>query len=318
MSAISRLKIVFMGTPAFAVHILKGLLEQECDVVGVITAPDKPAGRGQKIKQSEVKQFALTKGLNILQPNNLKSPDFVAQLKALKPDLQVVVAFRMLPKEVWQLPKHGTFNLHASLLPNYRGAAPINWAIIYGEKETGVTTFFIDDNIDTGAIILQSKVDIDPKDTAGTLHDKLMHSGSHLVNETIDLIAHNKVQSTFQSSSKLLKSAHKLNKENCRIHWNKSGQEIYNLVRGLNPYPGAWGLLRNGEECYNVKIYNVDFKVQHHNLPCGKILADKSKIDVVVKNGFISILEFKFPGKKQMDSKSFLNGFEFETNAKMI
>lgn len=318
MSLRASLRIVFMGTPAFAVHILKGMLEQGFEVVGVVTAADKPAGRGQKIKESDVKQFARSKGLNILQPTNLKSSEFLDKLKALKPDLQVVVAFRMLPKQVWQLPQKGTFNLHASLLPNYRGAAPINWAIIQGEKETGVTTFFIDDKIDTGAIILQSKVSIDPLDTAGTLHDKLMRAGSHLVNNTIDLISNNEIKSTVQNNDKSIKSAHKLNKENCRINWQKSGNNIHNLVRGLTPYPGAWGMLLNGEKTYNVKIYKVKFCPQDHNLPIGTLLADKNSLKVVVKDGFVALLEFKFPGKKQMDCKSFLNGFTFETHAKMI
>ncbi len=318
MNALSSLRIVFMGTPAFAVHILKGMLEQGCQVVGVITVPDKPAGRGQKLRQSEVKQFALTKGLKILQPNNLKSPDFISELTGLKPDLQVVVAFRMLPKQVWQLPNKGTFNLHASLLPHYRGAAPINWAIIHGETETGVTTFFIDEHIDTGAIILQSKVAIDSKDTAGTLHDKLMHSGSELVLKTIDLIAKDLVTTTVQKTTRSLKSAHKLNKDNCRVDWHKSGKMIGNHIRGLTPYPGAWGLLLNGENSYNVKIYSVEFKVQGHSLSCGDIVVDKTSLKVAVKDGFVTLLEFKFPGKKQMNSKSFLNGFKFESNAKMV
>lgn len=318
MSSLYSLRIVFMGTPAFAVNVLKGMLQHGCHVVGVVTSPDKPAGRGQKIKQSDVKEFALAEGLKILQPENLKSSNFLSELKLLKPDLQVVVAFRMLPKMVWQIPSKGTFNLHASLLPDYRGAAPINWAIINGEIETGVTTFFIDEEIDTGAIILQSKIAIEKEDTAGTLHDKLMESGTHLVNKTIDLIVENQVQTTLQNKIITLKPAHKLNKENCKIDWTKSSQIISNLIRGLTPYPGAWGLLQNGAEEYNVKIYSIRVETEMHNFPIGKVVTSKNTLKVAVKDGYIVLLEFKFPGKKQMDSQSFLNGFTFDSNAKMF
>ena len=313
-----QLRIIFMGTPDFAVHILDGLVQQHYTVVGVITAPDRPAGRGQKIKQSAVKIYAKNQQLNVLQPENLKHPDFIAEIEALKPDLQIVVAFRMLPKTVWQLPKLGTFNLHASLLPQYRGAAPINWAIINGEKETGVSTFFIDDKIDTGALIFQKSISISKDDTAGTLHDKLMSEGKQLTLKTIDYICKGRVSPTEQPEPTPLKTAYKLNKENCKIDWKKSGEQIRNHVRGLNPYPGAWALLQNGSDTFNVKIYEVDFEETNHDIAVGVLVAEKSSIKIAICNGFIVWNQFKFPGKKQMDVKSFLNGFSFHSNSKMI
>jgi len=313
-----QLRIIFMGTPEFAVHILDGLVQQNYNVVGVITAPDRPAGRGQKLKQSAVKVYAQNHQLNVLQPDNLKHPDFIATLEALDPDLQVVVAFRMLPQAVWQLPKFGTFNLHASLLPQYRGAAPINWAIINGEKETGVSTFFIDEKIDTGAIIFQKSVPILDNDTAGVLHDKLINEGKLLTLKTVDAICNNTIKTIQQPQSIELKTAHKLNKENCKIDWQKSGEDIQNLVRGLNPYPGAWAELDNGTKTYNVKIYKVQFEKSNHKKPVGTLIVEKSSINVCINDGYINVIDFKFPGKKQMDVKSFLNGFSFEKDAKMI
>jgi len=313
-----QLRIIFMGTPEFAVHILDGLVQQNYNVVGVITAPDRPAGRGQKLKQSAVKVYAQNHQLNVLQPDNLKHPDFIATLEALDPDLQVVVAFRMLPQAVWQLPKFGTFNLHASLLPQYRGAAPINWAIINGEKETGVSTFFIDEKIDTGAIIFQKSVPILDNDTAGVLHDKLINEGKLLTLKTVDAICNNTIKTIQQPQSIELKTAHKLNKENCKIDWQKSGEDIQNLVRGLNPYPGAWAELDNGTKTYNVKIYKVQFEKSNHKKPVGTLIVEKSSIYVCINDGYINVIDFKFPGKKQMDVKSFLNGFSFEKDAKMI
>ncbi len=313
-----QLRIIFMGTPEFAVHILDGLIQQNYNVVGVITAPDRPAGRGQKVKQSAVKIYAQNHQLNILQPENLKHPNLIKTLKALNPDLQVVVAFRMLPQAVWQLPKYGTFNLHASLLPQYRGAAPINWAIINGEKETGVSTFFIDEKIDTGAVIFQKSVPISDEDTAGTLHDKLMNEGKLLTLKTAEAICDNTIKTTQQPQSIELKTAHKLNKENCKIDWQKNGEDIRNLVRGLNPYPGAWAELKNGTKTFNVKIYKVQFEKSNHKKPIGTLIVEKSSIYVCINDGYINVIDFKFPGKKQMDVKSFLNGFSFESDAKMI
>ncbi len=313
-----QLRIIFMGTPEFAVHILDGLIQQNYNVVGVITAPDRPAGRGQKVKQSAVKIYAQNHQYNILQPENLKHPNFIKTLKALNPDLQVVVAFRMLPQAVWQLPKYGTFNLHASLLPQYRGAAPINWVIINGEKETGVSTFFIDEKIDTGAVIFQKSVPISDEDTAGTLHDKLMNEGKLLTLKTAEAICDNTIKTTQQPQSIELKTAHKLNKENCKIDWQKNGEDIRNLVRGLNPYPGAWAELKNGTKTFNVKIYKVQFEKSNHKKPIGTLIVEKSSIYVCINDGYINVIDFKFPGKKQMDVKSFLNGFSFESDAKMI
>jgi len=311
------IRIVFMGTPEFAVTILDGLLQNKYTIAGVITAPDRPAGRGQKIHESAVKVFSKSKGLTVLQPANLKEVSFLNDLKNLKANLQIVVAFRMLPKVVWQMPALGTFNLHASLLPDYRGAAPINWAIINGEKETGVTTFFIDEKIDTGAVILQSKIDIHPTENAGELHDKLMHLGSELVLKTIKTIEDENVKTTTQPL-KETKTAYKLNKDNCKVDWTSTMDRIYNLVRGLHPYPAAWGLLSNGEDLLNIKLYEVVKHSEAHEFKAGQLIISKKAIKVAVKGGFIELINFKFPGKRQMDAVSFLNGFTFDENAKMI
>ena len=312
------LRIVFMGTPDFAVETLSKLLDHGYDVVGVITAPDKPAGRGRKLNESAVKKFALKKSLNILQPINLKSKEFIDELESLQANLQIVVAFRMLPKVVWQRPEYGTFNLHASLLPNYRGAAPINWAIINGETKTGVTTFFIDDKIDTGELILQKEIAIEETESAGSLHDKLMTLGSELVIETVSLLENGEVKTTPQPEISDLKTAYKLNRDNCRIDWSEDLHRIYDKVRGLNPYPAAWALMQNGTEELNVKIYEVEKIEASHNYDFGTITIEKSTIKVAVKNGFIQLLVLKLPGKRKMDVKSLLNGFNFELNFKML
>lgn len=306
-----------MGTPEFAVTILEGILLANYKVVGVITAPDRPAGRGQKIHKSAVKLFSQSKNLNTLQPTNLKDETFLSNLENLNANLQIVVAFRMLPKKVWQMPKLGTFNLHASLLPNYRGAAPINWAIINGEKKSGVTTFFIDEKIDTGEIILQSQIMINPSENAGSLHDKLMKLGTKLVIKTIEQIEFCSVKTHAQSTEKT-KTAHKLNKDNCKINWNSSVESIYNKVRGLNPYPAAWGLLSNGNKQFNIKIYKVQKHLVKHNFQIGKLIITKKSIKIAVTEGYIELINFKFPGKRQMDTTSFLNGFTFHENAKML
>ena len=310
------LRIVFMGTPDFAVCILKGLLASNFNVVGVITAPDKPAGRGRKIHQSAVKKFATENGLTVLQPINLKATDFLSNLKELNANLQVVVAFRMLPTAVWKMPEFGTFNLHASLLPDYRGAAPINWAIINGETKTGVTTFFIDDKIDTGEIILQSEISISENETVGVLHDKLMHLGSDLVNETVQLIADCKV-TTSKQPEKEEKSAPKLFTDTCKIDWSDSLLNIYNKIRGLNPYPTAWSELENEDELIKVKIYNVTKEVYQHRFEVGTIIATKKEIKIAVKNGYLNIGTLKLAGKRKMDAKNLLNGYTFSSNAKM-
>jgi methionyl-tRNA formyltransferase len=312
------LRIVFMGTPEFAVATLEVLLHQGYNIVGVITAPDRPAGRGQKLNESAVKQFALSKQLNILQPTNLKDPDFITELKSLNSNLQIVVAFRMLPEVVWSMPKYGTFNLHASLLPNYRGAAPIHWAIINGETKTGVTTFFIDEKIDTGAMILQEAIAIEPDETVGSLHDKLMVFGSDLVLKTVKDIENQTVTTTIQSKSNDLKTAYKLNKDNCKIDWTASFDHMYNKIRGLNPFPGAWCYLKNGEDIFTIKLFDSDKEAHQHSLEFGKVVLDKDRLKVAVNGGFILIREMQLPGKRKMDTKSLLNGFHFKEDAKML
>jgi len=308
------IKIVFMGTPEFAVTILKGIIDKGYTVAGVITAPDKPAGRGRKIHQSAVKKFALENNLKIVQPTNLKNEDFLEELKSLNVNLQVVVAFRMLPKAVWQMPKYGTFNLHASLLPQYRGAAPINWAIINGEEKTGVTTFFIDDKIDTGEIILQKEIEILPNENAGDLHDKLMYLGSDLVNETIAQIEKGEIK-TKPQPKKEFKPAPKLYKDTCKIDWKDSLVSIYNKIRGLAPYPLAWTTIYNDKDVVEMKIYKADKIVEKHSLPVGKIVTSKKEMKIAVSEGFIYIKELKVAGKRKMDVVSFLNGFKFSENA---
>ena len=311
------LRIVFMGTPEFAVTILKHLVENDYNVVGVITAVDKPAGRGRKLNQSAVKKYALSQNLPILQPKNLKNEEFQENLKKWNANLQIVVAFRMLPKTVWSMPTFGTFNLHASLLPEYRGAAPINWAIINGETKTGVTTFFIDDKIDTGEIILQKEVSIENNEILGQLHDKLMYLGANLVAETVDLIAKGDVQTTKQPELEE-KSAPKLNPLNCKIDWSKPLDDIYNHIRGLNPYPAAWTTIKNGDEEISAKIYGASKELSSHNLEYGTIITSKKELKVATKEGYLIIEQIKVSGKKLMDSKSLLNGFQFEENSKAL
>ena len=312
------LRIVFMGTPGFAVGVLQKLVESGCQVVGVVTAPDKPAGRGRKITSSAVKEYALSKGLTLLQPINLKEDFFLEQLKNLNANLQIVVAFRMLPKLVWDLPSYGTFNLHASLLPQYRGAAPINWAIINREKKTGVSTFFIDDAIDTGKIILKEEVSIPPRATFGSLHNTLMDIGADLVLKTVDLIKNKKEAPIQQSNSEILKTAPKLTKKNTRIDWATSVENIDAFIRGLNPYPAAWSQLMNHDEIVTIKIYRCDFKIENHSYPLGQIIASKNELKVAAKNGQLSIYEIQLPGKRKMDIKSLLNGYVFDENSKML
>jgi methionyl-tRNA formyltransferase len=310
-----KLRIVFMGTPEFAVGILDTLIKNDYQVVGVITAADKPAGRGQKIKYSAVKEYALENNLNLLQPTNLKDENFLEELQSLNANLQVVVAFRMLPKVVWEMPKYGTFNLHASLLPNYRGAAPINWAIINGETKTGVTTFFIDDKIDTGAMILSSEIEISSSENAGQLHDRLMSLGSNTVIETLDLIEKGNVTTVIQNENNDIKTAYKLNKENCKIDWNQKGETIHNLIRGLSPYPAAWCFFKDKNEEWNVKIYDVEFMPEKHIEPIGKLICTKKEMMVSVLDGYIKINSLQFPGKKKMTASEFLNGIVFSENA---
>lgn len=313
-----KLRIVFMGTPEFAVGILDTIIKNNYEVVGVITAADKPAGRGQKIKYSAVKEYALEHQLHLLQPTNLKDEDFLSELKSLNANLQVVVAFRMLPEVVWKMPKLGTFNLHASLLPNYRGAAPINWAIINGETKTGVTTFFIDDKIDTGAMILSKETPISISENAGVLHDRLMDLGCEAVTETLASIENGLVQTTTQVDSSEIKTAYKLNKDNCKIEFNKSGIEIYNFIRGLSPYPSAWCTILDGENEWSVKIYEAKLVSEKHNLALGSILTTKKEMKIAVQNGYLEITSLQFPGKKRMTTAELLNGMTLSDEAKAV
>lgn len=309
------LRIVFMGTPGFAVGSLEQLIKADFNVVGVVTAPDRPAGRGRKVQESAVKQFASQHNLKVLQPTNLKDEAFLEELKSLDANLQVVVAFRMLPKAVWQMPEHGTFNLHASLLPQYRGAAPINWTIINGERETGVTTFFIDEKIDTGSIILQKTASILPDDNVGTLHDRLMELGSHLVVETCKQIEAGTVTRQTQDESIELKPAPKIHKETCRIDWEASMEDIYNHIRGLSPYPGAWTELVNGDKAEAMKIFTTEMEQADHNYDIGKLITGKKSLKVAVQNGYISLLELQLPGKRRMQVNEVLNGLNLENEA---
>lgn len=313
-----KLRIVFMGTPEFAVGILDTIYQNNFDIAAVITAPDKPAGRGQKIKYSAVKEYAIEKNLKVMQPTNLKDADFLEELRSFNANLQVVVAFRMLPEAVWKMPKLGTFNLHASLLPQYRGAAPINWAVINGEKNTGVTTFFIDEKIDTGAMILKAETDIKPDETAGELHDRLMELGKDTVLKTLRLVETGKAETTIQPLDEDVKTAYKLNKENCKIDWTKPGREIHNLVRGLSPYPAAWCFIKDNGQEWNVKIYETNFEQVSHTGKPGTVIIDKKEIKITATDGYIKVKSLQFPGKKRMSAQELLNGMTFTPNAEAL
>lgn len=318
-----KLNIIFMGTPDFAVATLKTLVENNYNIVGVITAPDRPAGRGQKLNQSAVKKYAVTQNLPILQPTNLKDTDFLNELKALNANLQIIVAFRMLPEVVWNMPEYGTFNLHASLLPHYRGAAPINWALINGETKTGITTFFIDEKIDTGEIIMQEEVAISPIENAGSLHDKLMTNGSHLVLKTVEAIENDTISTYVQPQVENIRTAYKIHKHTCKIDWSQSIDSIYNKIRGLSPYPAAWTELSVDDSIVDdsilaVKIFEVTKTIEQHSLETGSIISDKKSVKVAVKDGYINLLVIQLPGKKKMEIKALLNGFTFSGNSKML
>ncbi|MEC9065550.1 MAG: methionyl-tRNA formyltransferase [Bacteroidota bacterium] len=312
-------KIIFMGTAQFAIPCLDNIKKNKFNLIAVVTSPDKPAGRGLKISESPVKEYAKKNQLNLLQPVNLKDSNFINQIRRLKPDLIVVVAFRMLPEILWSIPTFGSINVHASLLPNYRGAAPINWAIINGEKQTGVTTFFINDRIDTGDVIGQSKIDINKNENAGELHNSLMRLGADLLIKSIDKIFSSKENiSTKQLEVKNLKAAPKLNKTNCKINWQDSCINIHNKIRGLSPYPGARSVLDNLNKKIKVIIYKSDYIKEAHNLNSGSIYIEKDKIKIAVVDGYIYPLLIKFEGKKTMDTKSLINGFNFNKECKMI
>jgi methionyl-tRNA formyltransferase len=313
------LRIVFMGTPDFAVASLDALVKEKFNIVGVITAPDKPAGRGRQLQQSAVKQYALEKGLYVLQPEKLKNQEFLNELKSLKADLQIVVAFRMLPEVVWNMPPKGTFNLHASLLPQYRGAAPINHAIINGEKETGVTTFFLTHEIDTGDIIHSEKVPVGANETAGELHDKLMSVGAELVVKTTKEIEEGTVKTTPQIFSENLKHAPKIFKDDCKIHWNDTVQNIYNKIRGLSPYPAAFTeLVTIGEKTLSLKIFFAEPELAEHQPKCGEVLSDgKTYLKISCRDGYLNIKDLQLSGKARMKTGDFLRGFNINNIIKV-
>lgn len=306
-----------MGTPGFAVGVLQHLVENNKNVVAVVTAPDKPAGRGRKLHASAVKQYAQEQDIPVLQPTNLKDEDFIANLSSYNATVQVVVAFRMLPKVVWELPRYGTFNLHASLLPEYRGAAPINWAVINQEEKTGVTTFFIDEKIDTGEIIFSEEVPISERETAGSLHDTLMEVGSKLVLKTVETIAEGNITTLAQPKNETYKEAPKLHAENTKIDWSQPIEKIDALVRGLSPYPVAWCYLRQDEEKLKVKIYKTNIESCKPPETIGSIITTKRTIKVACQNGYLYIKELQLPGKRKMDAASLLNGFSFKDGAKL-
>ena len=299
------LRIIFMGTPDFAVPSLDILLQNNYNVVGVVTAPDKPAGRGMELQQSAVKKYAVENNLHVLQPEKLKNPAFLEELRSLQADLQIVVAFRMLPEVVWNMPPLGSVNLHGSLLPQYRGAAPINWAVINGEKETGVTTFKLKHEIDTGDIIFSEKVEILPNDNAGTLHDKLMETGAQLIVKTVTAIQSGTVVTTPQSGTSE-KTAPKIFKENCLIDWNKPTEQIHNFIRGLSPYPGAYTMLRGKM----LKIFESEKIITQHHHVAGEFITDnKSAIQFTTSDGYINVLSLQAEGKKRMTAEEFLRGW---------
>ncbi len=307
-----------MGTPEFAAICLEEILNSKHEVVGVITVPDKPAGRGQKLSQSAVAKLAIEKNLKLLQPEKLKNPEFLEELNSLDTDAFVVVAFRMLPKEVWQIPAKGTFNLHASLLPQYRGAAPINWAIINGETETGVTTFLIDEKIDTGNILLKEKVQILPDDNAGTLHDKLVESGKKLIIETLNGLENNSIQPQPQENPGELKPAPKIFKEDCKIDWSEPIEKIHNKIRGLSPYPAAWTNFIQDNESKSVKIYKGYFEHNQENSDKpGQIKFEKNQIKILLSDGIYYVEELQPEGKKRMTDKDFVNGLQDKSDWKI-
>lgn len=305
------LRIVFMGTPDFAVASLKALVEGGYNIVGVITVPDKPAGRGRQLQQSAVKQYAVEQNLHIMQPEKLKNPEFIAELEALKADLQVVVAFRMLPEVVWRMPRLGTFNLHGSLLPQYRGAAPLNWAVINGEKETGVTTFLLSHEIDTGAILFHEKITIGDDDNVGDIHDRLMEIGAGLVVKTVDALGEGKYttveQDEIQTSN--LKPAPKIFKEDCKIDWNKPAVEVRNLIRGLSPYPAAWTELVDAKgKALSLKVFKAEIEAGNGAVP-GTLETDGKKIFKIAANdAWLVITDLQLSGKKRMATEDFLRG----------
>ena len=310
-------KILFMGTAEFGIPTLK-VLKDNFNLDAIITNYDKPSGRGLKIEFSPVKKFAISNNIKYLQPKNLKEQSLIDKITSINPDIIVVVAFRMIPKSIWQIPKYGTINLHASLLPNYRGSAPINWAIINNENFTGVTTFFIDDKIDTGDILLQEKIKVDKKINAGELHDKLKVIGARTVKKTIEEILNNSLTKKKQEHDGNYKTAYKLDKENIKIDWNQNCLEIYNKIRGLSPFPGSRAsLINDNGDVKRVIFYESEYVIEDHNFENGQITKEKDFINITCNDGFIKIKNLKMEGKKRMNTSSFLNGFDIE-NYRMI
>lgn len=307
------LRIIFMGTPEFAAYNLKVLYQSGAQIVAVVTAPDRPSGRGQKLQPSAVKLMAEELSIPVLQPEKLRDPKFQNALRSFRPDLQVVVAFRMLPESVWNLPPKGTFNLHASLLPQYRGAAPINWAVMNGETKTGVTTFFLNHEIDTGSIIMQESISISPNDNAGVVHDRLMKLGAELVVKTVEAITNNKVEAIAQIDTQELKPAPKLFREDGRIDWNQTSQKIHNHVRGLSPYPAAWTELIDGEKSpLSMKVFETEIVSTTEQLAPGAIDCDgKDRMLVGTGDGALLVKELQLAGKKRMSTEVFLKGFRW-------
>ncbi len=316
------MNIVFMGTPEFAVATLDALVKNKYNVVGVVTMPDKPAGRGQQLQMSAVKTYAIEHNIKVLQPTNLKDENFIQELKSLRPDLQVVVAFRMLPEQVWNLPPLGTYNLHGSLLPQYRGAAPLNWAIINGEKESGVTTFKLQHQIDTGNILLQEKIAIDDNMNVGQMHDSLMHIGANLIIKSLQLIETNHYELKKQDDliSGELKHAPKIFKDTCKINWNLKAHDIHNLVRGLSPYPAAFTEFKDDKEnTLSLKIFETTHESTNPNLPNGTIVTDnKTFLKVACDKGSINIHQLQLAGKKRMTTEEFLRGYNFKPHTIFI
>jgi methionyl-tRNA formyltransferase len=317
MKNLKELRIVFMGTPEFAVASLDKLVQAGCNIVGVITAPDKPGGRGMELQQSDVKKYSVQHGLHVLQPDKLKNPEFLATLKALQADVQVVVAFRMLPEVVWNMPPMGTINVHGSLLPQYRGAAPINWAVMNGEKETGVTTFKLQQAIDTGNILLQQSIPIGDDETVGEVHDRMKIAGADLLLKTMEALVAGNITEQVQDSAtgaesetskKSLKHAPKIFTETCLINWTKPVQEVYNFIRGLSPYPAAFTFLNEKK----MKIYKAAKVYAKPSVPPGKFETDqKTFLQFACANGYISIKELQLEGKKKMNVEDFLRGYRW-------
>lgn len=320
----SELRIVFMGTPEFAVASLDILVQNKYNIVGVITVPDKPAGRGQQLQQSAIKKYAIEKGLNILQPEKLKAEEFLSELRSLNADLQIVVAFRMLPELVWNMPRLGTFNLHGSLLPQYRGAAPINWAVMNGDKETGVSTFFLQHEIDTGKIIFREKTPIGENETAGEVHDKLMDIGASLVLKTVKAIEAGVYPQTDQSEliakGEKEKHAPKIFKDDCRINWHRSAKQIHDHIRGLSPYPAAFTEFETPDKkLYSLKVFKSEYENAKHNHAAGDVITDsKTFIKVAVSDGFVKLTDLQLAGKKRLSVSELLRGFHISNDWKAL